>query len=151
MILSPSSSKLSLSAYVSTMSSSYSTLTTYEAPDSSPTILSPIVKSPVTLESSRVFVSEFQILTLPVTPDVEPVIVSLKMNVPEPLFSFPPPSIDTVGVKTYPEPPPLNPADAKETHLYLTYCSCHRNYTECICCVEHQQLHQSNSFHQYHY
>ena len=67
-----------------------------------PTIFSPIVNSPETVPTSRVLVSEFQVLTLAVVPLEDPVTISLKENVPEPELSGLP--ITSVGATEYPTP-----------------------------------------------
>jgi hypothetical protein len=45
------------------------------APEVEPTIFSPTTNVPVILDTSRIFVVEFQVLTLPVVPLDEPVTI----------------------------------------------------------------------------
>ena len=74
----------------------------YNAPDVEPTIFSPATNCPDTVPTSRTLVVQFHILTLAVVPLDDPVTISLKTNVPDPVLSeFP---TTTFGATEYPRP-----------------------------------------------
>ena len=90
-------SKLSANGSLSGVLSSV--LRGLEAPEVDPTTVSPTLKVPSTLATSRTPVVEFQVLTLAVVLVADPVITSL--NAKSPVPPDPGDSIVIVGVRTY--------------------------------------------------
>ena len=102
-ILSASVSIISLSEYPSSTAKASIDLSFLEALDAVPTIDSPGVNDPETVETSNTLVMTFQDLTLAVVPLVEPVTISLKTKVPTPTIcgGF---AIVIIGDVVYPNP-----------------------------------------------
>ena len=70
-----------MSANPSSVGSSSTMRNACDALDTDPTIFSPILNAPEIEDTSKIFVIESQVLTLPVAPLTEPVTVSLNMSV----------------------------------------------------------------------
>ena len=78
------------------------TRNSYDAPEVPPTKVSPLVNSPATVATISILVDASQVLTLAVVLLEEPVTISLKTNVPEPILSEP--ATTMVGATEYPTP-----------------------------------------------
>ena len=76
-------------------------------PDSLPVNTSPSLNEPSIIPTSIISVTPFHSLTLAVVPEIEPVTISLNVNVPPipVVLSTTGGSIRTIGVVLYPSPP----------------------------------------------